>query len=747
MRAKQPVHVIRSRVLLLAVLACGGGFNRLGLIDGARADEKTGRPPSVEADFEDRPQKLTPRRPRDETDQDRVTAATWYAHGRLLLHRDDYAGALRCYQRAWRYDPASVSILSDLVPVAAELKRNDEAARYAALETEAEPSDLPLLMRLAAFLSERRDWTRSARLYERIAELQASGTPDFTTVLIQMELGRLYFLVDKPREAAQAFARVRDALANPDKFGLTKQFQDLILEQPDRTYELFAESFLQAKRFDEALAMFRKAEDIKRKPGLWGYQVARVEFERGQFDAARKALTTYLDENLTDAGVDPYELLARVILEANPDPKAARKEIGERLQELHDRFPANDSLLFVLADQYRVAGDDERAEAAFQTLVRRQPTFDAWKGLRDVLRRQAKWDPLLHTLTDAARAESGEQIAELVTPLAADKGTVEALLERARREAAKKGESRPGTAYVAALLAVAAERFDDAEAFFECAVGDGTPPAPQVFQSWALQMFAADQPARAAKVLRRTIDERVRPESDAIWHYFLAGALEMQGETDAALAAGAKSLEGGGDNPQFEIRLAWILYHAKRYEAAEQAYRRLIEKFDAAAPTPAVRAAAREARLVLSNMAVLTGGTPQAVEWLEQVLDEFPEDVSAMNDLGYLWADQGQHLLRALAMCRQAVAAEPDNRAYRDSLGWALYRLNRSEEALAELEQAVGGTDPDGVLFDHLGDVQWSLGRRDAAQMSWAQACEAFRRDNEPAKLAVTEKKRQSPPP
>lgn len=173
---------------------------------------------------------------------------------------------------AWRYDPSSVSILDDLVPVAAELQRNDEAARYVVLEPNPGPSDLPLLMRLAAFLSERRDWTRSARLYEKIVEIQGHETPDFTTILIQMELGRLYFLVDKPDEAARAFARVRDALATPDKFGLNKQLQDLILEQPDRTYELFGESFLQAKRFDEALAMFRQVDTIKRQPGLLGYQ-------------------------------------------------------------------------------------------------------------------------------------------------------------------------------------------------------------------------------------------------------------------------------------------------------------------------------------------------------------------------------------------------------------------------------------------------------------------------------------------
>ena len=59
------------------------------------------------------------------------------------------------------------------------------------------------------------------------------------------------------------------------------------------------------------------------------------------------------------------------------------------------------------------------------------------------------------------------------------------------------------------------------------------------------------------------------------------------------------------------------------------------------------------------------------------MLDEFPDDAGAMNDLGYLWADQDKNLQRARRMIRKAVDAEPDNAAYRDSLGWVLFRLGR----------------------------------------------------------------------
>jgi hypothetical protein len=49
------------------------------------------------------------------------------------------------------------------------------------------------------------------------------------------------------------------------------------------------------------------------------------------------------------------------------------------------------------------------------------------------------------------------------------------------------------------------------------------------------------------------------------------------------------------------------------------------------------------------------------------------DDAGADNDLGFLWADANKHLDRALKMIVTAVAAEPENRAYRDSLGWVYY--------------------------------------------------------------------------
>jgi len=92
------------------------------------------------------------------------------------------------------------------------------------------------------------------------------------------------------------------------------------------------------------------------------------------------------------------------------------------------------------------------------------------------------------------------------------------------------------------------------------------------------------------------------------------------------------------------------------------------------------------------------------------VLEIQPENSTAMNYLGYMWADNGENLEQALELVRRAVALEPNNGAYVDSLGWALFRLGQFEEASRHLERANQLAPEDSTILEHLGDVYVALG-------------------------------------
>jgi tetratricopeptide (TPR) repeat protein len=101
-----------------------------------------------------------------------------------------------------------------------------------------------------------------------------------------------------------------------------------------------------------------------------------------------------------------------------------------------------------------------------------------------------------------------------------------------------------------------------------------------------------------------------------------------------------------------------------------------------------------------------------------------PDFAPALNFLGYSWADKGVRLAEARDMIERAVAAEPDNSAYLDSLGWVLFRLGKPKEALPHLEKAAEllKDDPDATVWDHLGDVLEALGRSKEARAAWEKA-------------------------
>jgi tetratricopeptide (TPR) repeat protein len=138
---------------------------------------------------------------------------------------------------------------------------------------------------------------------------------------------------------------------------------------------------------------------------------------------------------------------------------------------------------------------------------------------------------------------------------------------------------------------------------------------------------------------------------------------------------------------------------------------------------------------------VAQGRLAEAEEWLQQVLDEYPDDIEADNDLGFLWADENTHLQRASKMIAVAIAAEPKNRAYRDSLGWVYYRKGRFAEAVVELEKAVDEKQPDATVLDHLGDAYEKLGRHDKALAAWQRAVAAYEKDKEREKAGKVAEK------
>src|SRR5450756_1895131 len=93
------------------------------------------------------------------------------------------------------------------------------------------------------------------------------------------------------------------------------------------------------------------------------------------------------------------------------------------------------------------------------------------------------------------------------------------------------------------------------------------------------------------------------------------------------------------------------------------------------------------------------------------------------NYLGYMWAEKGLKLDEARTLIEKAVAQEPKNSAFLDSLAWVLFKQNKPQEALVPMLKAIEySQEPDPTLYDHLGDIYSALKQFDKARDAWTKA-------------------------
>jgi tetratricopeptide (TPR) repeat protein len=105
----------------------------------------------------------------------------------------------------------------------------------------------------------------------------------------------------------------------------------------------------------------------------------------------------------------------------------------------------------------------------------------------------------------------------------------------------------------------------------------------------------------------------------------------------------------------------------------------------------------------------------EAAALFRTLVEAEPNDANAANYLGYMWADRQMHLEEALELIARAVALDPENSAYLDSLGWVHFRLGDLDEAERWLRRAIdlGAGLGDGTIYCHLGEVLLSGGERE----------------------------------
>ena len=101
-----------------------------------------------------------------------------------------------------------------------------------------------------------------------------------------------------------------------------------------------------------------------------------------------------------------------------------------------------------------------------------------------------------------------------------------------------------------------------------------------------------------------------------------------------------------------------------------------------------------------------------------------PDDAQSLNALGYTLVDRTARTEEGYALIERAHKLSPTDPFIMDSMGWALFRLGRLDEAETYLKRALAER-PDAEIAAHLGEVLWAKGDRDSARALWKAQLDA----------------------
>jgi len=677
-----------------------------------------------------------------EAQADKLHAATLFGQARLEQQRRQFGDALQLYQRAWRYDRSVVSISNQLIPLAMGLKRTEEAARYAALAIENNALDSQKLMQMAVVLTRNGKYDRALQAFQTILEREDDSSLQLPKALISAELGRTALLAQKNDLASAAFDNANAALENPEEAGLTQLHITQLKGSTGAVFLAMNEAYQATKQFDKARAAIEQAQQVSPNPEIHALRLAQLFLAESKPQEARTTLQKYFDSKSLQAKADPYGLL--ISINQVQHREGANLISREQLQAIQQTQASNPYLGYALAEIALTTGDLELAIQQLRKFLPIQPVLRGYQHAVDALLPEHSEEI---TITDTAAMElawvlgtvysRSRSLASLqqqrISRITSNKKQLEHLAQVVHDYSANDKtpqNTNPSlktftshTAAATALLFSQVKDWQQARKFFELAITEAPRQSGAFYEHWGIQLLINDELKEAIAVLESALQNEYLRNKPAI-HFLLSSAYLLTEQNQKAINSAKLAADQANNNPRLLSRYPWVLYHTGQWEQAQQEYAQLLTKLDEMQSDPNVANIARDAKLTLSILCQRLDREDEAVEWLEQVLDTNPEDVGALNDLGYLWAERNEHLLRAQQMTLKAVKAAPENAAYRDSLGWVYYRLKKYEKAQAELEAARELNNSDGVICDHLGDTHLQLGNPKEAEQMWQRALE-----------------------
>lgn len=177
--------------------------------------------------------------------------------------------------------------------------------------------------------------------------------------------------------------------------------------------------------------------------------------------------------------------------------------------------------------------------------------------------------------------------------------------------------------------------------------------------------------------------------------------------------------------PQFQIFKASLLEERTQLGQATKVLEAAREKFS------------KDERLLyyLGSLYDKEGKQDLALKVMQEIVELNPENVQALNYIGYTYVTRGIKLGEAETMIRKAMRLKPDDGYIQDSFGYLLLMKGNTHQATLELEKATRLRPDEGVISEHLGDAYLRGNLKQKALQKYSEAAKLYSDPQEKEKI------------
>ena len=425
----------------------------------------------------------------------------------------------------------------------------------------------------------------------------------------------------------------------------------------------------------------------------------------GQYDEAQRQLEALLAINDKENNGNAFMLIAG-LLGRQQDKQAAL----EVMQRLVDTRPDDPNALVALSHLAVRAGVLDQAEQAIKRVVELEPDrVDANIQLARILSMRGKSEEALKLLTAAVKNNPTDTGLRTIyaRSLADNKQLDKAYAQFKIID--KQTPDEPENLRLLGMVALELSRLDEADRYFLRLnrVGQGYESESSYYLGRIDEEFHKDPDAAIkwySKVDRgdKYLESQIR----------IALLLAQKGEvTEARGQLSAITPRSPGELMRIYLVDGQILRDAGRSQEA-------IKVFTAGLDELPENADLLYARAMTFGRA---GRYDEMENDLKKILTRDPDNVDALNALGYSLADHTRRYTEAFGYIQRALELQPDSYFVLDSMGWVQYRLGDYQKAVSYLRRALD-TSFDSEIAAHLTEVLWVMGDKRSAREVWDKA-------------------------